>query len=1065
MADQSNSTPNLLDDVTDFLANTDLAPDDATKPETKGIQDVITFVIGVGLKNPLLDNAARYGKTGTAMKANNAQDLQDEVTSAVVSVVARATAFSSTAIQTLEVGTGSTAFVPRFIPGSPTDPIWEGHLFRFDLFNEFVAGKDLNNNGNLDDVFLVDKDKDIIKEDDKGAFHKVSNNAPAVPIWDAGDATAGHVGAPGSAGSRTIYTAAWDSTNSKWTTVSWPTWDGTGTPPASFTAIENLLGIDGTNPDVCGQIKGSMASPIPANYLSSTGTFDRDHCAKAIIDYVRGYNVMNELANSTLITDNRPHMLGDIFHSSPVVVDPPIDQFICNLGLHSQCVSTLYQYDTNQPVARPDNATQSDTYTGITGGAYEKYWQDHETRRRIVMVGANDGMIHAFDAGTAATPAPKLNPNVGFRQVLYDNGTGNEVWAFVPPDQLPRLWLMLRDGHQMYIDGDIMVRDIWADGQKNDKGTVGWVNKPLIKQDVEYHTVAVVSERQGGSHFFGLDITNTDSPSMLWLYPPPCSQEEAIWGQTWGQFSPRPPPIGAVLLQTTNTAGPANYGFDHTEERYVVFVNGGHSPFLNRGRAAALLDVYTGAPLYVAKYDTAVAASQQAKAMRFGFPATGALIDYGTGNSFMPDGFFDTGVIGDEGGQLWAFRFAVPGHINSTTNLVDNWTFGRAFEPNTAASDDPRYHEPIYTIAATTYQEETGWLRAFVGTGDRAHVRSQNGGDCRPDDPMSCISAGCKVTTTLAMTNGTVSYNSVGGSTATTSAGTPAIASPTQTLATNANACNVATSTESVAVAGCSDATMNFTENLTFSCTGSPLACTEVGFPSPTPNKNTTAPSVGTNTFLSLAVLADAKSPMASRRMNKTDGTTDDGKTYDTNRLTLSNLTDVSNTTADATGKITSALFPAASTTSPGWKILYPTIDEKTVTSATVLGGCVLWNTLLPSGGTVGCASGGANTATAYQGDPFTGAPTCASSFIVANSFNRKSTRSVLSPPPEPAAAVALGAGGSSLRLSMLEIQPGGSQVDQTTVGTTTELLQMIYSLPLNYDQHVCRHVDPAQCN
>jgi len=35
-----------------------------------------------------------------------------------------------------------------------------------------------------------------------------------------------------------------------------------------------------------------------------------------------------------------------------------------------------------------------------------------------------------------------------------------------------------------------------------------------------------------------------------------------------------PAPIGAVMLQTSDTAGPANYGFDHTEERYAVFLNG-----------------------------------------------------------------------------------------------------------------------------------------------------------------------------------------------------------------------------------------------------------------------------------------------------------------------------------------------------------------------------------------------------------------------------------------------------------------------------------------------------------
>ena len=352
-ADQSNSSPATLDDVTNYLATTDLNPDNDASGNPRagaltGLQDVITFVIGVGLKVPLLDNAAKFGKTTAAMRADNAQDLQDEISSAVVNVVARATAFSSTAIQTLEVGTGSTAFVPRFIPGSPTDPIWEGHLFRFDLYNEFVAGHDLDGNGNLDGVFLVDKAGDIITEDDKGAFHKLKNNAPAVPVWDAGDdcnagpkcttdaqvTGAHHLNEPGSAANRTIYTGIWDSSNGVWSTIAWPSWDGTGSPPASFTSVANALGIDGTN--ACAQIQAAMASPIPAAYLSSTGTFDRNHCAKAIIDYVRGYNVLNEVSGTTSVTVNRPRMLGDIFHSSPVVVDPPVDQFICNLGLHAQ---------------------------------------------------------------------------------------------------------------------------------------------------------------------------------------------------------------------------------------------------------------------------------------------------------------------------------------------------------------------------------------------------------------------------------------------------------------------------------------------------------------------------------------------------------------------------------------------------------------------------------------------------------------------------------------------------------------------------------------------------------
>jgi type IV pilus assembly protein PilY1 len=1060
--DQGNGTPNLLDDVSNFLATTDL------NTTMTGIQDVITFVIGVGLRVPLLDNAAKYGKSSAAMRADNAQDLQNDVTNAVGNLVARATAFSSTAIQTLEVGTGSSAYVPRFVPGSQTDAIWEGHLFRFDLFNEFVAGVDKDGDGTLNGVFLVDKDGDIVTEDDRGAFHKRSNNAPAVPIWDAGAQLTAT-----SASSRTIYTAVWDSTNSKWSTIALPNWDGTSAKPANWDAVVSALATDGTN--ACARIKSSMATPIPANYLDSSSNFDRDHCAKAIIDYVRGYNILNELTTSTSVTANRARMMGDVFHSSPVVVDPPVDQFICSLGLHAQCVSTLYGYQNPPVMALP---TPTDTYTIGSGptaktvDAYEKYWEDHETRQRIVLVGANDGMLHAFDAGTPATSPPTLNTSVGFRQVVYSKGTGNELWAFIPPDQLPRLWLMMRDGHQSYMDGDIMVRDIWVDGKQNDRpGT--YTNDVLVKQDVEFHTVAVVSERQGGTHFTGFDITDTTNPKLLWVYPQPCSPEEQLWGQTYGQFSPRPPPIGPVLLQTTNVAGQPNYGYSHTEERWAVFVNGGHSPYDNRGRAAAILDVYSGAPLFLAKYNPSSADSNDpALGMRFGLPASAALVDYGRGSAFEQDGFFDTAVVGDEGGQIWTFRFGEPGHINSTTNLVDNWTFARAYEPDTSSGGtvDPRKHQPIYTVASTTVQQENGWLRAFVGTGDRAHVRSTGGGDCRADDPMSCISAGCSVSTSMTYDNGTNHYVSTFGSGPGTSSSAPKFASPTQTQSTTNNACSSNSISETVTVSSCPNTAMNFTgpangTGLSETCTGSPLACTEaMTFKNPMSNTNRGyTGTVGVNSFMSVAILADSTgTPTArSRRLNVPGTSNANADTYDQNRLQLSDLIDVSATTATAS----SVSGNTATRNDAGWTVNYSTIDEKTVTGSTVLGGCVIWSSLIPtSGGTVGCASSGSTVSPFYQADALTGAPNCAASFLSGNNFVRSIQRNVLSPPPEPAATVALGAGGTSLRFSTLEIQPGASEVTQMTVNTSNEMLQLMYSVPLTYDQHVCRHVNPLAC-
>ena len=46
----------------------------------------------------------------------------------------------------------------------------------------------------------------------------------------------------------------------------------------------------------------------------------------------------------------------DIFHSSPILVTPPPPQYLCDLGVSSQCVATLYS-----------------SLTPNSGAAYEAY--------------------------------------------------------------------------------------------------------------------------------------------------------------------------------------------------------------------------------------------------------------------------------------------------------------------------------------------------------------------------------------------------------------------------------------------------------------------------------------------------------------------------------------------------------------------------------------------------------------------------------------------------------------------------------------------------------------------
>ena len=159
------------------------------------------------------------------------------------------------------------------------------------------------------------------------------------------------------------------------------------------------------------------------------GAVSDEHAAD-LINWGRGNNV-------TGMRDRRGWVLGDIVHSTPVVVGPPA------------------------------------SYTSEE--SCELFRTAHQDRQRMVYVGANDGMLHAFDADT-----------------------GEESWAFVPEFALPKFPVMADSFycHTYSCDQTPAVKDI----------PVGGIWK----------TVLVSGGREGGSSIFALDITYPDSPEVLW---------------------------------------------------------------------------------------------------------------------------------------------------------------------------------------------------------------------------------------------------------------------------------------------------------------------------------------------------------------------------------------------------------------------------------------------------------------------------------------------------------------------------------------------------------------------
>lgn len=149
--------------------------------------------------------------------------------------------------------------------------------------------------------------------------------------------------------------------------------------------------------------------------------------ADDLVQFIRGVEGLSGKRNRSVDVGDgvKSWLLGDIVHSSPVVVSAPSDQYDVRFG--------------------------DSTYT-----TFKTAYKD---RRQMVYVGANDGMIHAFNAGfwDATTKAYTLakKTNDGSLGPEIQHPLGAELWGYIPRNLLPHLqWLASPDyEHVYYMDG------------------------------------------------------------------------------------------------------------------------------------------------------------------------------------------------------------------------------------------------------------------------------------------------------------------------------------------------------------------------------------------------------------------------------------------------------------------------------------------------------------------------------------------------------------------------------------------------------------------------------------
>ena len=342
-----------------------------------------------------------------------------------------------------------------------------------------------------------------------------------------------------------------------------------------------------------------------------------------LTDTATMYNIMNYVIGPKA---DGISVLGDIYHSDPTLVS--VD------GLEG-----LDNFDNPALVA-----------SNITALDYQGYLNKVYNMPQIVIAGADDGMIHAFFAGYYTGPTVVGNYAAGTGQ--FDNGNGQEVWAFIPYDLLPKLQYMYNPAlvpttttgqywttegiytttstsHVYFVDGSPFIRDVYLPGIDNGLG--------LAAPAAYWHTIMIIGERLGGTYYICLDISDRLNPKFMWEFT------TKDMGFTFAEVSPSPPPIGAVWLNFDPSTGASTA----PTLRWVVMLSGGWDPGVttNRGRAFYVVDIATGKLIW--KFDYKNDPNMK-------YPTPASVGDLGPPPPSNARWWMES-ILPDLGGQIWQF--------------------------------------------------------------------------------------------------------------------------------------------------------------------------------------------------------------------------------------------------------------------------------------------------------------------------------------------------------------------------------------------------------------------------
>lgn len=379
-------------------------------------------------------------------------------------------------------------------------------------------------------------------------------------------------------------------------------WPSNPSSPTSNELTTAQIAILNTNPD-----------------SGSTDSLGEDR-----LGYLRG-DQSNERSNGGTFR-NRDTLLGDIVDSDPVFVGKP---------------SFFYNDDW---ASEPE-----------TGAPYSSFKSTYGSRTPMIYVGANDGMLHAFNAET-----------------------GVEVFAYVPNAAFSKLNELPSQNysHYFYVNGPPTVGDAFFNSA--------------------WHTVLVGGLGKGGKGVYALDVTDPDtiteggaSSTVLWEFT---DDDDADMGYSYSK------PI-IIRMNNGDWAAVFGNGYNNTESDGTASTTGNAVLYivkLSDGSLIKKIDTETGT------------AEDPLSTSRPNGLASPTAVDTDG------DNIADTIYAGDLFGHLW--KFDVSASNSASWDVA--FKSGSTPEPLFTAKDDDGVNQPITSRPTVGgLQSSSSGVQIFFGTG------------------------------------------------------------------------------------------------------------------------------------------------------------------------------------------------------------------------------------------------------------------------------------------------------------------------------------------------------------